>query len=243
MDNQGQKPDRTGWWVAAFLGVCLLFSLGDEFSGETAPAEPEAAATETLATDTAAVLAADEAAREAAAATLAVAEPLYAPAAPGLAVDLEAVTAAPQKGWYDPRYVRCVAGCDRVEARLAPEPALALAEAAIPLRAPAPPTLAYAEPPSVPASLPDVPQMLSAPAAIAVPSAAPPLAASTSTTLAEALAPPPAPRPVAFPCAENGSCYGDISAATGRAKTVSVGGYHRRDGTYVRGHYRSKPSR
>lgn len=41
-------------------------------------------------------------------------------------------------------------------------------------------------------------------------------------------------------CAENGSCYGDI-AATGRPKTVHVGGYFRKDGTYVRGHYRSKP--
>lgn len=44
-------------------------------------------------------------------------------------------------------------------------------------------------------------------------------------------------------CAENGSCYGDTSAATGRPKTVSVGGYFRKDGTYVRGHYRSAPRR
>lgn len=43
-----------------------------------------------------------------------------------------------------------------------------------------------------------------------------------------------------YSCAENGSCYGDISAATGRPKTVEVHGYTRRDGTYVRGHYRSK---
>lgn len=43
-----------------------------------------------------------------------------------------------------------------------------------------------------------------------------------------------------YSCAENGSCYGDISATTGRAKTVPVQGYYRRDGTYVRGHYRSK---
>lgn len=40
-------------------------------------------------------------------------------------------------------------------------------------------------------------------------------------------------------CAENGSCYGDISARTGLPKTVEVSGYYRRDGTYVRGHYRS----
>ena len=44
-------------------------------------------------------------------------------------------------------------------------------------------------------------------------------------------------------CAENGSCYGDISEATGRPKTVHVSGYYRSDGTYVRGHYRSRPRR
>jgi hypothetical protein len=49
--------------------------------------------------------------------------------------------------------------------------------------------------------------------------------------------------PPRYGCAENGSCYGDISATTGRPKTVSVGGYYRKDGTYVRGHYRSKPRR
>jgi hypothetical protein len=43
------------------------------------------------------------------------------------------------------------------------------------------------------------------------------------------------------PTAENGSYYGEISAKTGRPKTVSVRGYYRKDGTYVRGHYRSKP--
>ena len=41
-------------------------------------------------------------------------------------------------------------------------------------------------------------------------------------------------------CAENGSCYGDISGTTGRPKTVGVQGYYRRDGTYVRGYYRSR---
>ena len=53
----------------------------------------------------------------------------------------------------------------------------------------------------------------------------------------------PAARVLKPQCAENGSCYGDISAATGRPKTVYVGGYYRRDGTYVRGHYRSRPRR
>ena len=41
-------------------------------------------------------------------------------------------------------------------------------------------------------------------------------------------------------CAENGSCYGDISSITGRPKTIKVDGYYRSDGTYVRGHYRSR---
>ena len=43
-------------------------------------------------------------------------------------------------------------------------------------------------------------------------------------------------------CAENGSCYGDTSVLTGRSKDVHVQGYYRKDGTYVRGHYRSSPS-
>jgi hypothetical protein len=45
------------------------------------------------------------------------------------------------------------------------------------------------------------------------------------------------------PIAENGSYYGEISKATGRPKTVYVHGYYRRDGTYVRSHYRSPPRR
>ncbi len=41
-------------------------------------------------------------------------------------------------------------------------------------------------------------------------------------------------------CAENGSCYGDISGITGLPKTHHVNGYYRKDGTYVRGHFRSR---
>lgn len=41
-------------------------------------------------------------------------------------------------------------------------------------------------------------------------------------------------------CAENGSCYGDISESTGLPKTIHVHGYYRSNGTYVRGYYRSK---
>lgn len=78
------------------------------------------------------------------------------------------------------------------------------------------------------------------------------VAASTSTVRPSSQYQPPTSytytppattsRPVAG-CAENGSCYGDISAATGRPKTVAVSGYFRKDGTYVRSHYRSKPRR
>lgn len=39
--------------------------------------------------------------------------------------------------------------------------------------------------------------------------------------------------------AENGSAYGETSERTGLPKTVYVRGYYRRDGTYVRSHYRS----
>lgn len=41
-------------------------------------------------------------------------------------------------------------------------------------------------------------------------------------------------------CGENYSCYGDISNITGRPKTTYVRGYFRRNGTYVRSHYRSR---
>ncbi len=43
------------------------------------------------------------------------------------------------------------------------------------------------------------------------------------------------------PVAENESYYGQISESTGRPKTVYVRGYYRKDGTYVRSHYRSPP--
>jgi hypothetical protein len=44
-------------------------------------------------------------------------------------------------------------------------------------------------------------------------------------------------------CAENGSCYGDISSINGMPKTTHVNGYFRSDGTYVQGHYRSSGRR
>lgn len=39
------------------------------------------------------------------------------------------------------------------------------------------------------------------------------------------------------------SGYGETSEITGRAKTVHVNGYYRKDGTYVKSHYRSAPRR
>lgn len=39
------------------------------------------------------------------------------------------------------------------------------------------------------------------------------------------------------------SVYGEISEITGRPKTVHVNGYYRKDGTYVKPHYRSPPKR
>lgn len=42
-------------------------------------------------------------------------------------------------------------------------------------------------------------------------------------------------------CDGNGRCYGDVSAAPGRPKPVHVGGYTRRDGTFVQEHSRSAP--
>jgi len=48
------------------------------------------------------------------------------------------------------------------------------------------------------------------------------------------------PAPVYGSFAENGSYYGQPNV-NGVPKTVAVGGYYRKDGTYVRGHYRSAP--
>jgi len=72
------------------------------------------------------------------------------------------------------------------------------------------------------------------------------LAQLTANEQAQVAASPPTQR-VPLPttsgtglCAENGSCYGDPNI-NGVPKTVHVNGYYRRDGTYVRGHYRSAP--
>lgn len=71
------------------------------------------------------------------------------------------------------------------------------------------------------------------------------LAAQTDSGLGWSAAPtlPSGSFALPYPCAENGSCFGDASVLTGAPKTVRVQGYHRRDGTYVRGHYRSRGRR
>lgn len=43
--------------------------------------------------------------------------------------------------------------------------------------------------------------------------------------------------------AENGDVRGRDNDGDGRSEPVHVRGYHRKDGTYVRGHYRAAPSR
>ena len=54
--------------------------------------------------------------------------------------------------------------------------------------------------------------------------------------------PPARYEPVVNPprCAENGSCYGDLSYRTNLPKHDYVPAYHRKDGTRVRGHYKSQ---
>lgn len=43
--------------------------------------------------------------------------------------------------------------------------------------------------------------------------------------------------------AENGDVRGADNDGDGRAEPVHVRGYYRKDGTYVRGHYRAAPRR
>lgn len=73
------------------------------------------------------------------------------------------------------------------------------------------------------------------------PAVAPRYAAPAPSTYTPAyLGPPPAPEAQPrYGCSESGSCYGDISPATGRPKTVYVPGYFKSNGKYVRGYYRS----
>lgn len=64
-------------------------------------------------------------------------------------------------------------------------------------------------------------------------------APSTTHNTATHLTPQTPVRPFV---AENGSYFGELNIY-GRPKSVHVNGYYRKDGTYVRGHYRSRPRR
>lgn len=143
---------------------------------------------------------------------------------------IPAVAPVAAKGWYDPRYVTCIANCEQVEARIPSGAEDQTTPRLVYLRAPdtAPPVETYALP-ATPSPPPSEATFASAPAS-----------RETDTYQSyAAVPPPPVSTAPAVGCAENGSCYGDISAATGAPKTVAVSGYYRRDGTYVRGHYRS----
>lgn len=45
---------------------------------------------------------------------------------------------------------------------------------------------------------------------------------------------------LSLPNQRNDSYYGEISERTHRPKTENIDGYYRQDGTYVKGHYRSR---
>jgi hypothetical protein len=111
----------------------------------------------------------------------------------------------------------------------------------------------YAAPDTVGAKLLDV-ACKSEPQQAAESEPPPPYATPTPVTRSRTAAPTPFVVPPtspsnsnatttadAPPVAENGSYYGEISPETGRPKTVHVEGYYKRDGTYVREHYRSAP--
>ena len=67
-----------------------------------------------------------------------------------------------------------------------------------------------------------------------------PQSAYVSAPAVNAYEPTAITTPVYGRVAENGSYYGQPNV-NGVPKTVAVGGYYRKDGTYVRGHYRSAP--
>lgn len=88
--------------------------------------------------------------------------------------------------------------------------------------------------------IPEVRMHVPGSALLSTPPATQPILQPVPVPASPVVIPPKANSPPAFPlCAENGSCYGDISAVTGNPKTTQVQGYYRKDGTYVRGHFRS----
>lgn len=160
----------------------------------------------------------------------------YAQPAAEVAPPTPLEAAEPVKGWYDPRYVSCIANCANVEARIPSETEASTTPRLIYRGGADDPTAPPVESYSLPAAQPEQPIPINTPlynAAVPV-SSEPPAYYAVEPPATVPLSPSGA-------CAENGSCYGDISPATGAPKTVAVRGYYRSDGTYVRGHYRSRP--
>lgn len=85
-------------------------------------------------------------------------------------------------------------------------------------------------------SLAYVPTATQEPAHVVAPAVEAPLGLSNQLTYPAVTA-----APVYGAVAENGSFYGQPNV-NGVPKTVEVSGYYRKDGTYVRGHYRSPPN-
>jgi hypothetical protein len=67
-----------------------------------------------------------------------------------------------------------------------------------------------------------------------------PIVSPTTSSQAAVSHATPTPKVATGQVAENGSYYGELNK-NGVPKTVPVRGYYRKDGTYVRGHYRSPP--
>lgn len=69
------------------------------------------------------------------------------------------------------------------------------------------------------------------------------LCAALALVLSPAFAADAQPRGTRPPVAENGDRRGADNDRDGRSEPVHVKGYYRKDGTYVRGHYRAEPKK
>lgn len=224
--NFGTAFKTWGGWVIGGLAVLYAAS-----ASSPAPQSEPAEAYLAPAADAASVAA--EAA--AAAADAASAEPVVP--VPTL-VPTEAVAG---EGWYDPRYVRCVEACDTLREERSPNWTTAELRELFGAIREAQASQSTTPSGTAASAATELATLGAASAAIAtIPDPPAPSSLAFRGSSAPSAAPAPAPSPVLPTCAENGSCYGDLSTVTGRPKTVPVQGYYRKDGTYVRGHYRSR---
>ena len=141
-------------------------------------------------------------------------------------------------GWVAAEYTGARAGSAAGSASAPP----ALAAAPPSAAAPRPPSTAVPLP--SPTSTPTNSGAVTRVAPTATPSGPPRVAQPIPTPppTRGAASTPTVPAPIPG-CSPPGLGCGEISAATGRVRDVYVGGYTRRDGTYVRPHYRSRPRR